>query len=335
MVNNLAVGQSQQGRYQLMTQMRKILFLAVFLVLAMVNTSFAGAVVSPQNRHVPDVFSVYGVVKEIRGNGVLVSPTDSKKGDIMANVSDNTYIYKDAQKEFSNVSGLKVGDKVTVYHSTAMTRSIPPQTAAFAIVVGEGVNVPRYYRVNEVSNVEKGTEFLTAAGSLIVRAKEVVDGLKAKDELLVWHGPVALSMPGQTNASKIINLSSMSKGKITLHTGAGVMAANGQEIQITQAKAKQGVYKVYMQNKMFMLPLEPLAKALGLEVVANKNTDRVTIKSGNEIVELELGSKKCKFAGNKIELQAAVKNKYDQIMVPADLFTKALNIKFELMTTPI
>lgn len=315
--------------------MRKILFLAVFLVLAMVNTSFANSPMKPQMRHNTEVLSMAGEVKEVTSQGVLVVPTDNKRGSVMAKVFDNTYIYNDEKNEFINLAAIKVGQKVTVYHSPAMTRSIPPQTTAFAIVVGEGMNVPRYYRVNEVTKVDKGTEFLTANGGLIVRSKNIVADLKDKDELLVWHGPVAMSMPGQTNATKIINLSSMSKGKITLHMTAGVLAVNGQEIQITQGKAKPDVYKVYKQGKNYMLPLAPVAKALGLEVTIHPHDDKFLIKSGSEQAELVLGSKKCSFAGSKIELSAAPKEKHGQIMLPMDFFSKVLNIKAELLDTPI
>lgn len=318
--------------------MRRILLLMVLLVLAAVNTSFASPLTTPpKTDQAPAVVSMAGEIKEITGRGVLIAADDKKTLNILAKVFEDTYIYNDEKNEFINITELKVGQAVTVYHSPAMTRSIPPQAKAFAIIVGKGVNIGRYCRVDEVYATDKGSSFLTDNGSLIVRSQTVQNELKNKDELLVWHGPVAMSMPGQTNAKKIINLSTLKKGKITIHLGAGVMAVNGQEIQITQGKpnAKADVYRIYKQGKTYMLPLEPIAQALDMKFAVSEDKGVVMVNAGSEVAELNLGSKKCKFAGSTIELVEAPKIKNGEIVVPMDFFLKVLNIKVQLLNTAI
>lgn len=316
--------------------MRRILLLMVLLVLAAVNTSFASPLTTPPKPDkAPAVISMAGEIKEITGRGVLIAADDKKTLNILAKVFEDTYIYSDEKNEFINITELKVGQAVTVYHSPAMTRSIPPQAKAFAIIVGKGVNMARYCQVDEVYTADKGSSFLTDNGSLIVRSQTVQNGLKNNDELLVWHGPVAMSMPGQTNAKKIINLSALKKGKITIHLGAGVMAVNGQEIQITQGKPKADVHRIYKQGKTYMLPLAPIAKALDIKFAVSEDKGVVMVNAGSELAELNLGSKKCKFAGSTLELVEAPKIKNGEIVVPMDFFLKVLNVKVQLLNTAI
>lgn len=314
--------------------MRKILFLAVFILLAAVNTSFASNSAAAITERVPAVMVMMGQIKEVNEKSVLVEANDSKMGKVQANISQETYIYNNEKREFVNVSDLKKGQKVVLYHSPMMTRSIPPQSPAFAIIIGSGEQLAKYYRVDEVYESNKGLKFLTQNGGLIVSA-QMEKNIKAKDELLVWHGPVAMSMPGQTTASNIVNLSNMKKEVVTMHLNAGVIAVNGKEIQITTGKATNDAYQVIKKGKTYLVPLMPIAKALDIQATFEQGKNVVILDDGGEFAIISLDDKKCSFDGEQIELSSAPKMIKGEIMVPIDLFKNALNINFELLNTPI
>ena len=314
--------------------MRKILFLAVFIFLAAVNTSFAGNNTEARPERIQEVMVMIGQIKEVNAKSVLIEANDTKLGKVQANISKETYIYNNEKHEFVNVNELKKGQKVVLYHSPIMTRSIPPQTPAFAVIIGSGEQLARYYRVDEVYETNKGIKFLTQNGGLIVSA-QMDKNIKGKDELLVWHGPVALSMPGQTTASNIINLSNMKKDVVTMHLNAGVIAVNGKEIQITTGKPTNDSYRVLKKGNTYLVPLMPIVKALDIQATFEQGKNVVILDNGGEFAIITLDDKKCSFDGERVELSSAPKMIKGEIMVPVDLFKHVLNIDFELLNTPI
>ena len=72
-----------------------------------------------------------GTILEVGEDWILVK---TQLMDIRFNVDPNTII-KDLNHQTIELQKLRVGNKVEVYHSKNMTRSLPPQTLAFEISV--------------------------------------------------------------------------------------------------------------------------------------------------------------------------------------------------------
>lgn len=78
--------------------------------------------------------SVYeGTVKEVSEEGVLISAENY--GEILLTVSDDTSVHHEINKRAYTVSDLEAGMKVKAVCFGMMTKSIPPQTAAYEIII--------------------------------------------------------------------------------------------------------------------------------------------------------------------------------------------------------
>ncbi len=82
------------------------------------------------------VSAVYeGTVKEVSEEGVLIS--EENYGEILLTISDDTSVHHEVNKRAYTVSDLEAGMKVKAVCSTMMTKSIPPQTAAYEIIIAD------------------------------------------------------------------------------------------------------------------------------------------------------------------------------------------------------
>ena len=121
---------------------------------------------------------------------------------------------KGTKGKLRSAKELKVGQEVMVYYSARMTRSLPPQAQAFAIVIGNVRKeyVPQYFVVDQVQKAADGScvRVLNSTNDVIARidkyACEDYASIKAGDKLLLWSRVMTMSLPGQTNAEKVVVL---------------------------------------------------------------------------------------------------------------------------------
>lgn len=76
-----------------------------------------------------------GEVLEIAEDGMVVVSSENYKNGIALKITENTRITHSVNKRIYKAEDLEVGMKISGEHSAAMTRSIPPQTEAFSIVI--------------------------------------------------------------------------------------------------------------------------------------------------------------------------------------------------------
>lgn len=76
-----------------------------------------------------------GEVLEITEDGMVVVSSENYKNGIALKITENTRITHSVNKRIYKAEDLEVGMKISGEHSAAMTRSIPPQTEAFSIVI--------------------------------------------------------------------------------------------------------------------------------------------------------------------------------------------------------
>lgn len=165
--------------------------------------------------------TVASIEKDAEGNVVSISLTSEENGDYVMNVSDNTVWVDAVDKVKASQEDLTEGETIYVYHSPVSTRSLPPQSEAFAVVL----NVPQdtavgvYHEVEEVTTTENGTRLLTNNGGLYLvisdetavkdyETGEVADisAVAEGDRVIAWYDAVAMSYPGQANVSDILVL---------------------------------------------------------------------------------------------------------------------------------
>lgn len=133
---------------------------------------------------------------------------------ISFNLTDETLIVDDKIQEIKDITSVKEGDKVEVIYGkdSPMTKSIPPIVNARALVIRQeesslGIKVSEFNKdlISKDNTLEikinKDTSIVDLQGNILSQ-EEIID-----KEVLVLYGPaVTLSIPGQSEARKIILL---------------------------------------------------------------------------------------------------------------------------------
>lgn len=165
--------------------------------------------------------TVESIEKDEEGNVISISLTSEENGDYVMNVTENTVWVDAVEKVKASQEDLAEGDTIYVYHSPVSTRSLPPQSEAFAVVlnVPQDIAVGVYHEVEEVTTTENDTRLLTNNGGLYLiisdetavkdyETGEVADisAVSDGDRVIAWYDAVAMSYPGQANVSDILVL---------------------------------------------------------------------------------------------------------------------------------
>ena len=163
-----------------------------------------------QTQAVQEVLSITGKILEVQANMVVVK---GENNIIAAVVTDGTYLLNGKNGKAKKLNSFKVGKVVTVYHSPKMTRSIPAQTEAYAIVLGDNdVKQGKFFKVDQVTPSEDGkyVSVLDSNHGLIAtidkKACKAYEEIKAGDNLMVWYDMMTMSLPARTNAQKVVVL---------------------------------------------------------------------------------------------------------------------------------
>ena len=166
--------------------------------------------VNPEIMRTPVMFTTYGKLVAVE-DGRYVVEGEGNLRVVAAEVDRDTYIV-DENAKLRLPHALKVGQTVTVFYSAQTTRSLPAQSHALAIVIGEREAAPSFIEVAEakLSADGKSMTVLNNNNDLIatIGSDACKDFAKIKkgDKLLLWSHMVTMSLPGLTNAEKVIIL---------------------------------------------------------------------------------------------------------------------------------
>ena len=157
-------------------------------------------------------------VKQPLKDGQLLVELDGM--DIALIISEETLAIDSKTGLPASLETLKAGDTIFAYYSAAMTRSLPPQSQAIAIVTQIEENTPHaeLFTVGEIISREDGqVRALNREGSLIVtllaenpltpfKTKQIVriEDIQVGTRLFIWYDIVLMSYPGQTAAQKAV-----------------------------------------------------------------------------------------------------------------------------------
>ena len=187
-----------------------------------------------QEQALPDSVLYYGEVKEAvkdeDGNIIQLRMESEQYGEYVFNIAEDTVWVDSGSKKALDPADVKAGDRLYVFHSLVETRSIPPQSPAFAVVgnVPMDVGCAQYYEVEGVSQQNGKTWIQTSNGGLYIVANEKTefsyygsdkevsaDDLQAGGHIVAWTGVNATSYPAQTNGFHIMILPSASWEPLT------------------------------------------------------------------------------------------------------------------------
>ena len=198
----------------------------------------------------PDSVLYYGTVQEIvkddEGNITQLRMASERYGEYAMNITDQTVWIDSGRCVASDPATLQEGEGLYVFHSAVETRSLPPQSAAFAVVrnIPMDAGCAQYHQVEDVSLENGQLKITTDNGGLYLLADEDttlsfygseetadLEDVQAGSYVMAWYGAVADSYPGQAHVAHLMLLlgegqsqeSVLTRGELAmmLHAQAG------------------------------------------------------------------------------------------------------------------
>lgn len=206
------------------------LALATALTATIFTPAFAGSAASAaspdtaavggavQDQQIIDRARTIGTVQAVGEDYVLVK---NDQMEIRFNINEKTWLVDGQQGIPTTLQELN-GQEVVVSHSPAMTKSLPPQSYAYAIITKSDV-LPNYAVIEEVahSNGSGAVRLTTDNGGMWVTVQESADikPLRTKEivtlrdlqpgaQVILYYDMVALSYPGQAMTDRVVLLQS-------------------------------------------------------------------------------------------------------------------------------
>ena len=131
-----------------------------------------------QEETLPDSVLYYGTVTEVvrdeAGTVSRLALSSEWYGDYVMNLSADTVWVDAGKRAASDPSDLEAGEAVYVFHSPVSTRSLPPQSAAYAVVrnMPQDMGCPMYHEVEAVTEQDGRLTITTDNGGLLLHVGE-------------------------------------------------------------------------------------------------------------------------------------------------------------------
>lgn len=252
------------------------------------------------------------VSDQLKGMAIVKAPTNNNQllvtvneMEVALNISEKTLVIDSNTGLSASLNDLIADDVIFVYYSAAMTRSLPPQSHAIAIVtqVEKDKSHAEFFTIKEIVSRNAGEiRALNKEGDLIVTfAKEnpltpymtkqnvTFDDIRVGTQLFIWYEIVALSYPGQTGATKAVLVGQEEElGVRAVYTPmAGLDAVS---ITIKDKAIQLGGHKLVEQDDLIMLPLRAVAEGLGFNVTWEGEDQSILLDNGTVKTTLYIGN---------------------------------------------
>lgn len=229
----------------------RVFALAAVLALCCGAIPTAFAAQDGTSEPLPDSVLYYGKVESVShdedGEVTALHLSSDRYGEYVMRISEDTVWIDSGNRTASDPATLKEGEGLYVFHSPVSTRSMPPQSAAFAIVrnIPQDASCARYHKVEAVEEKDGTLRITTDNGGLYLLADQEtslssyagaapagLSDIKAGSHIMAWYGPVALSYPGQAHADHIMALNRAQESltrsalAVMLHTAQGSPVVN-------------------------------------------------------------------------------------------------------------
>ncbi|NTV90010.1 MAG: copper amine oxidase N-terminal domain-containing protein [Clostridiales bacterium] len=251
----------------------------------------AAAAASPS--YVSNQLKGTAVVKEPLSDGQLLVTVNDMEVEL--NISDETLVIDSKTSLPASLEDLKVNDTIFVCYSAAMTRSLPPQSHAIAIVtqVEKDKSHAELFTVREIiSRNDSEVRALNKEGDLIVsfsketalspyKTKQIVTNadIQVGTQLFIWYDIVAMSYPGQTGATKAV-LVGQEEGMGVRAVYTPMSGVDAVKVTIQGKDVQLGGKNPADMNGLLMLPLRSVAEGLGFKVTWNAADKSILLDDG-------------------------------------------------------
>lgn len=275
---------------------------------------------------VQNVLLTSGTIKEIKGQRVTIVGEGAFK-EVILNVSEDTYVVEGQNGEKINFDKLKKGDVITSYYGPVLTRSIPPQGQAIALITGAREDAAMYMKAKTVEKLDNGgvRVLCTNSDRLVTINPEVFAGvseIQEGAELLVWYKAMTLSIPGQATATKAVLLTPSADLRISLQ--AGVLVAAGQEMALRPKD------KIIEKNGTVFLPLRVVAEKFGYQISWKQETQSIELINGARTATLAVGSNDYGKSKMRVKLKNTPILVNDTTLVPVEFFREILDLRVNI-----
>ena len=127
----------------------------------------SAAASAPQAQTLPASVLYFGqvtqVVRDEAGTVTRLVLSSERYGEYIMNISSDTVWIDSGNRTASDPADLKEGESVYVFHSPISTRSLPPQSAAYAVVrnIPQDISCAQYHVVEEITEGVDGGLIVT------------------------------------------------------------------------------------------------------------------------------------------------------------------------------
>ncbi len=241
--------------------------------------------------------STFGTVAEIGTEDrpfILINTEYPEMPQLFLNVSDQTVCLDNTTGLPCNISDIKTGDSILAYFSPAITKSIPPQSSAFAIItnVDKEKTMARFITVGSVEtskdgiwvishdqqyrlNINDKTEILPYK----TKAAASLESIKPGTRLFAWFDIMTLSIPALASPTRVVILPEL------------VIDVNGQVLT---------GYPVEFIDGGYMVPVRAVASILGFEVGWDGESGTVFLDSDPLNISFSVDSTSYFFTGSLV-----------------------------------
>lgn len=241
---------------------------------------------------VKSILEGLATVEKVNGDKQITIKLDQQT--IVLNIGEETLFINAETGMPSQLKDVKVGDQIYVFYSAAMTRSLPPQSSAAAIVTGvkKDASIPKLMTVKEIVTIKDGRiSFLNTNGDMIVtvtkdtpitpfKTKQIVNykDIQPGTTLFVYYDIVLTSYPGQTGATKVVVVSTESKE-----------AKEPTSIMVNDKVLDLGKLQIVKANGQYLVPLKAVSSALGFNLKWDAKAKAASIDNGSVKTVITVG----------------------------------------------
>ena len=215
---------------------------------------------------VPKELQMAGSVTGRNGDMITITNDNKKTDSVALHITDDTFVIQNGTGYYLNGFDIREGEQVKAWYGPVLTRSLPPQGKADAVIAGEQNGRPTftYFNIGKVEPQEDGSVRVLNVNesqyvTIFPQVYPDVAELKAGDKMLLWYEFTTMSMPGQATATKAVLLK-QGPADINISTTAGIIAMDGKELADV---------KLVEKNNTLYVPLRQVAEALGYTVTWN------------------------------------------------------------------
>lgn len=263
------------------------------------------------------LLSTVGTIDEINDNHFVIKGNDDYM-TVELNINDDTYLLNGVTGEILTWEMLSAGDAVTAYYSPALTRSIPPQGQAIALVIGKETKRGMFVTVQRIIGEDSnGLTFLNQNEDMEILIptddRGQIPNIKEGMNLLVWGDAMTMSLPAQMTATRSQVLPDTFD--MRLDKESGTIWIHGKEAG-----------KIVMKDDTMFLSLRDATEALGYKTEWH-DSGVIVVSRGAEFYAMQIGSKDYSKQKMRVQLHDVPQMIDGVTYVPVTVFSQLLGLR--------